>query len=168
MKAIDDNGKIRLFSQLPNVWKNHLNFQFADETLQQEEGFFDVMVPEHDPVEFRLGEIHFDDSQKAFTYELVEIPIETVKQHLFADFETAKRKTRLELLEALVDKLVEINRDKLPSDLIALYDGLMAENQRVTSAIEDMAKSDPAALRKFRIIPEDVEMFTESIKKFKV
>ena len=68
MKAITINGQIKVYSQLPKTWKNHLNFRQASVELQQQEGFFDVVVPEFNSEVQYLGEIYFDQTNQVFTY----------------------------------------------------------------------------------------------------
>ena len=168
MKARIDNGIIRRYNIPPNEWKHYLNFSQADESVLKSEGFFDVVEPEYDPAFWRLGEIYFDEANQVFTYPLIEIPLEDVKQQLYSDFEQSKRTIRMELLEALVHELIELNRDKLPVQLVGLYDALLAENTRVKTTIEELSVKDPDTLRKFRIIPEDVQAFVDNIKPFKL
>lgn len=169
MKAlVIDNKIVSFFNQLPKEWKNYLNFDLAEDDITQSEGFYDVIIPEYDPNTYRLGELFFDEVNQVVTYTLIEIPISEVKEKLLSDFEDAKQRTRLNLLEALVDKLVEINRELLPPGLVGLYDALIAENARVIAAIDYMAVNDPAALRKFRIIPEDVENFVAALSQYKL
>lgn len=167
MKARIENGSIKTYADVPKDFGHILNFRAAGDQIHREYGFFDLVVPDFSPETHRLGGLYFDQKAQVFTYRLVPIELEEVKQALLSDFEAAKRQTRMGLLEALVDKLIEINRDKLPAELVALYDALAAENQRVTDAIEYMAANDPQALRKFRIDPSDVDGFAQEIQKFK-
>ena len=167
MKARIENGTIRKYGSLPQDFENILNFRNADEETVKSKGFFDVVTPEFDPTYWRLGEIYFDDKNQVFSYTLIAIPVDEVKQKLKTDFEAAKNRTRKELLDALVDKMIELHRTELPEGLVQLWDILKAENIRVGNTIEEMATNDPDALRKFRIRSEDVYSFIENIRKFK-
>ena len=68
MKANIIDGKIKLFSELPKTWNNYLNFQMSEVELQQQEGFFDVVIPEIDSKVEKLGELYWDAELKIFTY----------------------------------------------------------------------------------------------------
>ena len=74
MKAIQINNEIKVFAQLPKTWKNHLNFRMADEELQKQEGFYDVVQPEFNTETQRLGEIYWDEENEVFTYPVNDIP----------------------------------------------------------------------------------------------
>ena len=80
MKAIQINNEIKVFGQLPKTWNNILNFRMADEALQKEQGFYDVLQPEHNTELQRLGEIYFDANCGVFTYPVIDIPQEELEQ----------------------------------------------------------------------------------------
>jgi hypothetical protein len=72
MKAIQINNNIKVYSQLPKTWKNHLNFRQADEVLQKQEGFYDVVKTEYNTETQRLGEIYWDEINEVFTYPVID------------------------------------------------------------------------------------------------
>lgn len=80
MKANNINGTIRLFSQLPRSWNNIDNFQAADETMQQAEGFFNVVEPVIDPITQQKGAIYFDSVNKVFTYYVINKVLPTLEE----------------------------------------------------------------------------------------
>lgn len=168
MKAKIENGIIKVYGAVPGEYKNIMNFRKADDDVHKAHGFYDVVASEFDPDYWRLGEMYFDTEDQVFTYELVQVPVEEVQIKLIHDFEMAKKQTRTELLEALLDKMIELHRNELPEGLVQLWDALLSENQRVNHAIDDLAENDPDTLRKFRIRQEDVEGFLNNIRKFKV
>ncbi len=168
MKARIENGQIKLYGHVPQDFENILNFRKAGDEIHKQHGFYDVVTPRYDPDYWRLGELYFDGEKQVFTYELVAIPIEEVKRRLSADFEIAKSRTRKELLDALVDKMIELHRNELPEGLVQLWDTLIAENSRVVATIDELAVEDPDTLRKFKVRPEDVEGFVRGIQEFKV
>jgi len=167
MKARIENGQIKLYGHVPQDFENILNFRMAGDEIHKQHGFYDVVTPRYDPDYWRLGELYFDEEKQVFTYELSGIPTEEIKDNLKKEFEMAKDRTRKELLDALVDKMIELHRSELPEGLVQLWDILKAENQRVLSTIGDMEVNDPDALRKYRIRPEDVNWFIDNIRKFK-
>ena len=149
-------------------YRNIMNFRKADAQVHKAHGFYDVVAPEFDPDFWRLGDLYFDEDSEVFTYSLHEIPVSEVKERLKLDFEHAKDRTRKELLDAIVDKMIELHRDELPRGLVELWDTLVSENNRVSATIDALAEGDPDALRKFRIRGEDIESFATAIKKYKV
>ena len=76
MKAIEINGQIKKFSSLPKVWKNYTNFQNASTELQQQEGFFDVVVPDYTSGIQELGDLYFDEENNYYTYEVVDLDLD--------------------------------------------------------------------------------------------
>ncbi len=168
MKARKENGQIKVYGQVPQDFENILNFGMAGDEIHRQKGFYDVVAPEFDPDYWRQGELYFDQEMEVFTYELVLIPVAEVKERLEADFELAKDRTRKELLDALVDKMIELHRSQLPEGLVQLWDILKAENQRVSSDIEALAVNDPDQLRRYRIRQEDIESFVANIQKHKL
>lgn len=94
MKAIIINGNIKTYNVLPKTWKNILNFRKATETMIKLAGFYDVVVPEYDPVIQELGDIYFDETNKVFTYPVVEktLPeIEVARSYKLAELKRAVR-----------------------------------------------------------------------------
>ena len=41
----EENGNIKTFKTLPNVWNNILNFRNASEEVLKENGFYDLVKP---------------------------------------------------------------------------------------------------------------------------
>lgn len=168
MKARIENGSIKVYDAVPRDYLNILNFRKADAEVHKSHGFYDLVAPEFDPDYWRLGRLYFDAEGQIFTYELVQVPVEEVQEKLIHDFDLAKKQTRTELLEALLDKMIELHREELPEGLVGLWDALVSENDRVIQTIDDLAENDPDTLRKFRIRQEDVEEFLNNIRRFKV
>lgn len=73
MKAKNIDGKIVLYTVLPKVWKNHLNFEMASEELLKSEGFYDVVVPSYDSSIEYLDNIHFNEN--CYTYDVIPVPL---------------------------------------------------------------------------------------------
>jgi hypothetical protein len=71
MKAIEINGKIKIFNVLPSTWsgKNHYMSGFAElpvETLE-EEGFYDVITPDYDPSVQELTDLYLENNKYHYT-----------------------------------------------------------------------------------------------------
>ena len=61
MKAIDINGNIKIYNQLPKTWGNVIGgFDLLDESEIQAAGFFDLVEPEHNPSIHNLINLHFE------------------------------------------------------------------------------------------------------------
>jgi hypothetical protein len=113
MKAINVDGIIKVYKQLPKIWKNHLNFIRASEELQKEEGFYNVVKPSYNTSTQYLGEIYFDEVDEVFTYPVIDKTQEQLDQekeaylssldHQF-DQEAAKRLLREVVAPRLADE----------------------------------------------------------------
>ncbi len=71
MKAIEINGKIKVYDPLPESWKGVMgNFsKLSDEEIEAY-GFYDVVVPEYDQRVEVLGDLYFDSANKIFTQDI--------------------------------------------------------------------------------------------------
>ena len=68
MKAIEINGKIKVYNSLPNSWKGVMgNFnKLSDEEIISY-GFYDVIQPEYDPIIEELGDLYLKDNKYYYT-----------------------------------------------------------------------------------------------------
>lgn len=164
MKAININGTIRVYATLPNEWKNHLNFSQADEKLLREEGFYDLVEPTYDPDTHRLGELYFDSKKEIFTYTLVEIPIQEVKDRLYSEVDSSKQSLRMDFLEVIVESLLEIHKDELPPKVIDLYYGTKMKFNKLEN---DIKRLTPAKLRKYKVMDDEMENLVTRIRDLK-
>lgn len=119
MKANKIDGKIKLFSVLPKTWRNYTNFPQANIELQQQEGFFDVVIPLIDDNIKKLGEIIWDETQMVFTYTVIQ-------------------KTALEIIEEREMKLNSIDMSPVPATTVKillqnLAEPLLENTQKLTS-----------------------------------
>jgi hypothetical protein len=72
MKARNENGIIKIYPTVPNIWNNFLNFAQADAAILHAEGFYDLHQPVINSVTQKLGEIYFDEEYGAYTYAVIE------------------------------------------------------------------------------------------------
>lgn len=155
MKAKKTNeGTIELMPDVPQDYGNILNFRNAGVEIHREHGFFDVEEPEYDPSHWRPGGLYFDQDRQVFSRELIHINIEETKQRLIEQTKASTTQIEAELKDALLEQLIEINREKLPAGLLALYDSLRANTIQIENTIEELAVSSPDDLREFKIIAE--------------
>ena len=69
MKAIQIEGKIKVYNPLPNSWKGVMgNFsKLSDEEIKAY-GFYDVVVPDYNKNSEKLSDIFWDADNEVFTY----------------------------------------------------------------------------------------------------
>lgn len=71
MKAIEINGEIKVYNELPNSWKGVMgNFSKLSEEEIQEYGFYDVEIPEYNSSIQKLTNLTFNESSKKFIYQV--------------------------------------------------------------------------------------------------
>tara|TARA_R100000742_G_C4255432_1_gene73383 strand:- start:543 stop:1004 length:462 start_codon:yes stop_codon:yes gene_type:complete len=82
MKAIEINGEIKVYNELPGSWKGVMgNFSKLSEEEIKAYGFYDVVMPDFDNQLEELGNIFFNESIDAYTYPVNEKNIlETLDQ----------------------------------------------------------------------------------------
>lgn len=80
MKAVNIDGQIKIFQELPVDWKHYLNFKEAPIELQQQEGFYDIEIPVYDSVTQEPGELYFDAIRKVFIYAIVSKLLPTLDE----------------------------------------------------------------------------------------
>jgi hypothetical protein len=77
MKAKDFNGTIKTWRRLPKTYqgdnKLYMSFDKASDSVQQSEGFYNVIKPSYDSISQRLGSIEFDSENEVFTYPVIDI-----------------------------------------------------------------------------------------------
>lgn len=99
MKARLESGKVVKYSRIPSEWKGtkHYIGGFHNATTEEHEaeGFFDVITPDYDSVIQEIDNLHFDEEQNAFVYdvnnktisetvaELKEIKIKELKSYAY-------------------------------------------------------------------------------------
>ena len=73
MKAIEINGKIKVYKTLPNSWKGVMgNFsKLSDEEIKAY-GFYDVVTPDYNSKSQELSDIFWDAGNEVFTYTVNE------------------------------------------------------------------------------------------------
>lgn len=160
MKARIEAGKIVKYNRLPKEHKNIVaGFDRLPTDKLEENGFYDVVVPDYDPVTQVIYNLHFDDSfddnisgtRSVFTYDVKSKTIsETVAQ--------LKTKRIEELKKLAYDKLQptdwyairKAEKDTaIPSDIQTERDGI--RSTVVTKEAEINALTTKAAILKYDI-----------------
>jgi hypothetical protein len=84
MKAIDVNGVIEVFNEIPNEWKNSdgtktLGYNYEDPTIWYIDGFRDVVEPQYNSSTQYKGSIYFNATNDNFTYVVLDFTSEQIQ-----------------------------------------------------------------------------------------
>lgn len=139
MKAININGTIKLFNQLPKYWNKTDNFRAATIEMQRLFGFFDVVDPVYDPDIEELGDLTFDAENSVFIRIIITkvLPeLDTLKSIKIAELKNAvkdlyssiqwylemKRTENESVPQAVIDKvkLIKTKYEQLKDQINAL------------------------------------------------
>jgi len=83
MKAIEINGTIKVYSNLPNSWGGVMgNFSKLSEEEIQAYGFYDVVNPDYDSRIQIKSEIYWDSENKVFTYTISDRELSNTLEEL--------------------------------------------------------------------------------------
>ena len=144
MKAIEINGEIKTFSKLPNRWKNYTNFPLASEELLKQEGFFDVVQPEHNTETQRLGEIYFDEAKEVFTYPVIDKTQEGLDQEKEAELNVLDSQFDQDAAKRILRKVVEpLLADEASLTVEDILDIKMLYKQWRVGVMYDKDSDDP-------------------------
>ena len=73
MKAIQIEGKIKVYNPLPNSWKGGMgNFSMLSDEEIKAYGFYDVVTPDYNSKSQELSDIFWDAGNEVFTYTVNE------------------------------------------------------------------------------------------------
>ena len=83
MKAIDINGEIKTYNELPQSWEGVMgNFNMLSEDEIKDYGFYDVIIPDYDPRIEVKSEIYWDSENEVFTYDISDKVLPNTLQEL--------------------------------------------------------------------------------------
>ena len=141
MKAIEINGKIKVYDPLPDSWKGVMgNFsKLSDEEIKAY-GFYDVVVPKYDQRVEVLGDLYFDSANKIFTQDINDktwvLTLAELKEQVINNFNheiyiklmetdwqiVRKYETNVAVPENILTKRKELREqaDKVKTDINAL------------------------------------------------
>jgi len=141
MKAIEINGKIKVYDPLPDSWKGVMgNFsKLSDEEIKAY-GFYDVVVPKYDQRVEVLGGLYFDSANKIFTQDINDktwvLTLAELKEQVINNFNheiyiklletdwqiVRKYETNVAVPENILTKRKELREqaDKVKTDINAL------------------------------------------------
>ena len=83
MKAIEINGTIKVYSNLPNSWKGVMgNFSGLSDEEIKSYGFYDVVTPDYNSTIQKLSDIFWDADNEVFTYSVSNIEFSETLEEL--------------------------------------------------------------------------------------
>jgi len=83
MKAIQIDGKIKVYKTLPNSWKGVMgNFSKLSEEEIKAYGFYDVVIPDYNSKIQKLSDIFWDADNEVFTYTVSDIEFSETLEEL--------------------------------------------------------------------------------------
>jgi hypothetical protein len=99
MKAIEINGSIKIYNNLPKTYGKVLSgFDSLSDNDLQNFGFYNVVIPEYDRNIQKVGEIYFDNQNNVFTYPVLNKTwSETLAQLKSSQIEKLKKNCEIKL-----------------------------------------------------------------------
>ena len=130
MKARIENGEVVEYNAIPKTLEKTTGETILKaNTLSEEElkqlGFYDVVVPTYNNVIQDINNLHFDDSQECFVYDVVEKELDSLE-----DLKTSKiveLKTNANVKLAKTDWFLLRKTEKnieVPENITILRDGI--------------------------------------------
>ena len=130
MKARIENGEVVEYNTIPKTLEKTTGETILKaNTLSEEElkqlGFYDVVVPTYNNVIQDINNLHFDDSQECFVYDIVEKELDSLE-----DLKTSKiveLKTNANVKLAKTDWFLLRKAEKnieVPEDITISRDGI--------------------------------------------
>jgi len=130
MKAVEINGTIKVYSNLPNSWEGVMgNFSGLSDEEIKAYGFYDVVTPDYNSTIQKLSNIFWDADNKVFTYTVSNIEFsETLEELKEAKIKSLKRNglNSLSVTDWYVTRKTEKNID-IPSSIITERDTIRSQ-----------------------------------------
>ena len=138
------NGKPVVFNKLPEVWQgvkgHHLNFDKMGEDVWLENEFFELKLPEYNPENQKLVNLHSNDVEKFYTYNVkdLDVPVSTLKSSKENKIKQLKEKGYQLLLPTdwyVIREVAEKKSipDKIREQRKAIYDSINKKEAEINS-----------------------------------
>lgn len=128
MKAIEINGQIKIYNNIPNSWGNVIGgFNLLSNDELNTYGFYDVIINTHDSRVEKLGDIYFDQTENVFKRDVEDI-------------------TWSETLEELKARQIKVIKDEVKYEL-QKTDWYIVRNQELGTAIPEDITTHRQSLR---------------------
>lgn len=157
MKAIEINGEIKMFRNLPNVWEdsNGVYTNFGKVSNPEKYGFYDVVTPTYDSVSHQLDNLHFVEGENVFTYDVSEKTFTKTLQE-FKDLKKQEVKTMANKLLNPTDWYIIRFAERqvaIPADIEVARQSILIKSGEAEDAI-DALQTIPDVIR-YQIILVD-------------
>ncbi len=110
------NGKPIVFNKLPEVWQgingHYLNFDKMSEDIWFENEFFELRLPEYNPENQKLVNLHFVPEEDIYTYNVKDLEqISELDNEKNKKIASLKENSKIEtILNSVFEKEIEIKK----------------------------------------------------------
>ena len=152
MKAIEINGEIKIYNELPQSWGGVMgNFSMLSEEDIKEYGFYDVIIPNYDPRIQIKSEIYWDSENEVFTYDISDRELSDTLEEL-KDIRITELKfvthTKLTKTDWYVTRKAE--RDiAIPADIISERESIINLYETNKTNINNLATKKEVVVYEF-------------------
>ena len=147
MKAIEINGTIKVYSNLPNSWKGVMgNFSGLSDEEIKSYGFYDVVTPDYNSTIQKLSDIFWDADNEVFTYSVSNIEFsETLEELKELTIRNLKMNAlnNLRVTDWYVTRKSEKNID-IPSSIITERDTIRSQVNTKETEINNLTTKNAA------------------------
>lgn len=156
MKAVNNNGKIKVYASVPDSFQSstgvHMNAPKMSQTELQNAGMFDVVISnDYDERVHTLGEIYFDSPNTVFKKDLVDKTwTETLDELKTKRINHFKSMVNSELAKTdwYVIRKTD-NNDAIPSDVQTARTNLRTQSATVETEINALTEKKEVVLYDF-------------------
>lgn len=121
MIAIEKEGQILIFNELPKTWENTLNYPLLDPSEHYDDGWRDFVIPPYNPQTQKLGEKYFDEEEDVYTYAVENKTIQEIQDEQIIDSLNEKNNLIQERLKAQIETEAQQDDDDTALNNQAIY-----------------------------------------------
>ena len=110
------NGKTVVFNKLPEVWQgingHYLNFDKMSEDVWLENEFFELKLPEYNPENQKLFNLHFVPGKNIYTYNVKNLEkISELDEEKNKKIASLKENSKIDIIvNSVIEKEIEIQK----------------------------------------------------------
>ena len=112
MVAIEKNGEIKTFTNIPSEWNHTIGYNYEDASVHYVDGFRNVVEPSFNSTTQHKGGMIYDAVNNVFTYQVIDFTVEEITANLLIAEET-QDKSDQEILERKGLNLYEKTKNRL-------------------------------------------------------
>ena len=142
MYAIDINGAIKTYNNLPKSWGKIIGgFNTLLDEEVEEYGFYNVVTPDYNSSIQKLGNIYFDSDNEVFTYSVEDITFnQTISELKESKIESLRNDTNRKLAETDWYVIRKAERDiDVPQDIQDFRNTILSEHNTQESEINALS-----------------------------